>query len=175
MGSSSTGPQPPVPPWSGQLRSAACSSSGSDRTIQNHTTPPSPSPLVTPQLPDLLLSLYGTYIRVKLTCPMTFVSLLAHGLPESRDPALLTTMKGLVTQSCLTLSDPVDCSPPGSSVHGILQARILEWVAMPFSRGSSQSGDRTHVSFIADSAPSEPPGKPVHHYIRAVRPGRFFK
>ena len=42
-----------------------------------------------------------------------------------------------LTQSCLTLSDPMDCSPPGSSVHGILQARILEWVAMPFFRGSS--------------------------------------
>ena len=40
-------------------------------------------------------------------------------------------------QSCLTLYDPMDCSPPGSSVHGILQARILELVAMPFSRGSS--------------------------------------
>ena len=44
-------------------------------------------------------------------------------------------------QSCLTLCDPVDCSPAGSSVHGILQARILEWVAMPLSRGSSQSKD----------------------------------
>ena len=44
----------------------------------------------------------------------------------------------LVTQSCLTLCDPVDCSPLGSSVHGILQTRILEWVAMPSSRGSSQ-------------------------------------
>ena len=39
----------------------------------------------------------------------------------------------LVVQSCLTLCDPMDCSPPGSSVHGILQARILEWVAMSFS------------------------------------------
>ena len=43
----------------------------------------------------------------------------------------------LVAQLCLTLCDPVDCSPPGSSVHGIFQARILEWVAVPFSRGSS--------------------------------------
>ena len=43
-----------------------------------------------------------------------------------------------VTQSCPTLCDPVDCSLPGSSVHGILQARILEWVAISFSRGSSQ-------------------------------------
>ena len=41
-----------------------------------------------------------------------------------------------VTQSCLTLCDPMDCSPPGSAVHGILQARILEWVAISFSRGS---------------------------------------
>ena len=41
-------------------------------------------------------------------------------------------------QLCLTLCDPMDCSPPGSSVHGILQAKILEWVAVPFSRASSQ-------------------------------------
>ena len=52
-------------------------------------------------------------------------------------------------QSCLTLCDPMDCSPPGSSVHGILQTRILEWVAMPSSRGSSQPRDRTHVSYIS--------------------------
>ena len=44
----------------------------------------------------------------------------------------------LVSQSCPTLCDPMDCSPPGSFVYGILQARILEWVAIPFSRGSSQ-------------------------------------
>ena len=47
----------------------------------------------------------------------------------------------LVAQSCRTLCNPVDCSPPGSSVHGILQARILEWVAMPSSKGSSQPRD----------------------------------
>ena len=51
----------------------------------------------------------------------------------------------LVAQLCLTLWDPMDCSPPGSSVHGLFQARILEWVAIPFSRGSSQSRDRTWV------------------------------
>ena len=55
----------------------------------------------------------------------------------------------LATQSCLTICDPMDCSPPGSSVHGIPQARILEWVAMPFSRGSSQPRDRTRVSCTA--------------------------
>ena len=48
-----------------------------------------------------------------------------------------------------TLCDPMDCSPPGSSVHGILQARILEWVAMPSSRGSSQPRDQTHISYIS--------------------------
>ena len=61
-------------------------------------------------------------------------------------------------QLCLTLCDPMDCSLPGSFVHGILQARILEWVAMPSSRGSSQPRSPT---LQADSFPSEPPGKPV--------------
>ena len=54
-----------------------------------------------------------------------------------------------VAQSCLTLCDSMDCSPPGSSVHGILQARILEWVAISFSRGSSRPRDWTQVSHIA--------------------------
>ena len=44
---------------------------------------------------------------------------------------------GSVTQSCLTLCDPVDCSPPGSSVHGIFLARVLEWIVISYSRGSS--------------------------------------
>ena len=55
-------------------------------------------------------------------------------------------LKVLVTQSCPAFCDPIIYSPPDSSVHGILQARILEWVAMPSSRGSSQLRDRTHVS-----------------------------
>ena len=54
-----------------------------------------------------------------------------------------------VTQSCPTFCDPVDCSPPGSSFHEILQTRILEWVAISFSRGSSQPRDWTQVSRIA--------------------------
>ena len=49
-------------------------------------------------------------------------------------------------QSCVTLCDSKDCSPPGSSVHEILQARILEWVAISFSRGFSQHRDQTHIS-----------------------------
>ena len=55
----------------------------------------------------------------------------------------------LVTQSCPILCDPMDCSPAGSSVHRILQARILEWVATPSTRGSSQPRDRTLVSHTA--------------------------
>ena len=55
----------------------------------------------------------------------------------------------LVAQSRPTLCDPTDCSPPVSSVQGILQARILEWIAIPFSRGSSQPMDQTLVSCIA--------------------------
>jgi len=65
------------------------------------------------------------------------------------DKKYVVKVKVLVTQSCLTLYNPMDCSPPGSSVHGILQARILEWVAIPFSRGSSQPRDRTQVSHTA--------------------------
>ena len=52
-------------------------------------------------------------------------------------------------QLCLTVYNPLDCSPPGSSVPEILQARILEWVAVPSSRGSSQPRDRTHVSYVS--------------------------
>ena len=74
-----------------------------------------------------------------------------------------------VTQSCPTLCKPMDCSPPGSSsVHGIFQARILEWVVISYYRGSSQPRDQTHISWIklrsptlqVDSLPSEPPRNP---------------
>ena len=66
--------------------------------------------------------------------------LIPRGNPEGR--------KVLFTQSCLT-RDPMDCSPPGSSVHRILQARILEWVVIPFSKGSFHPKDRTWVSCVA--------------------------
>ena len=52
-------------------------------------------------------------------------------------------------QSSLTNCNPMDCTLPGSSVHGILQTRILDWVAMPSSRGSSQPRDRTCVSCVS--------------------------
>ena len=66
-------------------------------------------------------------------------------------------MKVKVTQLCLNLCDHMDYT-----VHGILQARILEWVAVPFSRGSSQLRDRTRSPELqVDSLPAEPPGKPI--------------
>ena len=55
-----------------------------------------------------------------------------------------------VVQSCPTLCDPMDCSLPGSSLHGIFQAIVLEWIAISFSRGSSRPRDRTRVSRIVD-------------------------
>ena len=63
-------------------------------------------------------------------------------------------------QSCPTLCDPMDYSLPGSSIHGIFQARMLEWVAMPSSRGTSQPRDQTHISCIAGRfLTTEPPGQ----------------
>ena len=68
----------------------------------------------------------------------------------------------LVAKLCLTDScSPMDCNPPGSSVHGISQARILEWVAISFSRDTSQSRDQTYISCITGRFfTTEPPGKP---------------
>ena len=71
------------------------------------------------------------------------------GASKSLTHVATVNVLGLVAQSCLTPCDPMDCNPPGSSVHGILQAGILEWVALPSSRGSSQPKDRTAVSRIA--------------------------
>ena len=68
-------------------------------------------------------------------------------------------------QSCPTLCDPMDCSLPGSSVHGTLHARIMEWVAVPSSRRSSQPRDQTRVSRLlhwkAGSLPRASPGQPL--------------
>ena len=65
-----------------------------------------------------------------------------------------------VAQSSPTLCDPMDCSLPGSSVHGIFQARVLKWVAISFSRGSSQRGIKPWSPALqADTLLSEPPGK----------------
>ena len=65
-------------------------------------------------------------------------------------------------QSRLTLCNPMDCSPPGSSVHGILQARILAWVVMPSFRGSSWPRDQSSISYVSCIGRKiAPPGKPL--------------
>ena len=83
-------------------------------------------------------------------------------------------MRAESLQPCLTLWNPVDCSPPGCFVHGILQARILEWVAMPSSRGSSRPRDWTHVSCVACIAgrfiTTEPPRKPFSLITDSILP-----
>ena len=83
-------------------------------------------------------------------------------------PNLLSIQKSEseAAQSCLTLCDTGDCSPPGSSIHRLLQASILEWVAISFSRGSFWPRDQTHASCIGKCVflISDPPGKPFPKY-----------
>ena len=85
----------------------------------------------------LSLDISGDYLCL-FSCQNTWRSVHSVAWKEKKESE--------VAQSCPTLCDPMDCSPPGSSVHGIFQARILEWVAISFSRGSFQPRDRTHVS-----------------------------
>ena len=95
------------------------------------------------------------------------------------EPRVTTCVHAKCLQSCPTLCNPMDCSPPGSSVHEILQATILEGVAMPSSRGSSPPRDWTRVSYIllywqAGSLPLEPLRKPrVTTKVPKIRRGRF--
>ena len=89
-------------------------------------------------------------------------AIIIYYLVSSSSLKHLKLLESEVAQSCLTLCYPVEYNPPGSSVHEILQARILEWVAIPFSRGSSQLRDWTQVSHNAgDSLPAGPQGKPM--------------
>ena len=78
---------------------------------------------------------------------LTYISFMKQYLKVNLYTHMGVCAKSL--QLCPTLCDPMDCSPPGSSMHGILQARILEWVVMPSSRGSSQPRDQTCVSYLA--------------------------
>ena len=79
----------------------------------------------------------------------------------SQQISCIHLVKVLVAQSCLTLYIPMDCSPPSFSVHEFLQARIVEWVAIPSSRDlPDPEMEPRSPSLQADSLPSEPPGKP---------------
>ena len=91
---------------------------------------------------------------------------------ELRSHILLLLVCCLVAKSCPTLCNPMDCSPPVSSVHGISQVRLLEWVAISFSRQSSQPRDQTHVSCILDGfSTTESPKKPkIPHGMGQLSP-----
>ena len=95
------------------------------------------------------------------------------GCKES-DTTEWTELICLITQSCPNLCDPLDCSPPGSYVHGIFQARILEWVAISSSRESSDSGmepmSPQSLAWQVDSLPTEPSQKPQKLWIEALIP-----
>ena len=92
--------------------------------------------------------------------------------PSERKMSLLFREVKLVAHSCTTLCDPADCSPPGSSIPGSFQARILEWVAISFSRGSSWSqGLNQCLQHWRQALPSEPPEKPFT--ICAYKEGPF--
>ena len=90
---------------------------------------------------------YGVFqIQLGNICPYTSI---VKGVLFARFYLRASYVLCSVAQSCLTFQDPMDCGPPGTPVNGILQARILEWVAISSSRGSSQPRDGTHISCIS--------------------------
>ena len=94
-----------------------------------------------------ILPLIGPLVRAGFSLSLCLNFLLLVSILSGCKHWLCVRAKSL--QSCLTLCDPVDYSPPGSSVYGILQARILERVAMLPSRGSSQPRDQTRISHVS--------------------------
>ena len=148
------GPRPVREAILGHLTPATCPN-------WNESGFPSPTPRLSYQ-PSLLLppsiSLYKPLCRLPLypeySSSLLFsifpivspLQTLGSSVPEAKE---YLHQFSSVAQSCLSLCDPMDCSLPGSSVHGILQVRNLERVAFPFSRGSSQPRDQTQVSCIA--------------------------
>ena len=106
-----------------------------------------------------------------LDCVVITASLLLNHFPLSTQPSTLSTLPSthrllllflcvLVTQSCSTLCDSMDCSPPGSSLHGIHQARILEWVPFSSPGDLPEPGiEPRSPALQVDSLPSEPPRK----------------
>ena len=107
----------------------------------------------------LTYSIFFLHIMEWKSCLVSFIWCQILYFPHTPLPPKMATAVGIVLftfqrlaklfESCPTLCNPMDCSPPGFSVHGLLQARILEWVAMPFTRGSSQPRDWTQVSYIS--------------------------
>ena len=98
---------------------------------------------------------------------LSFRASLSAGWPVAREGNTLPTQRSCcsVAQSCPTFCEPMYCSPPGSSIHGILQARILEWVAMPSSRRSSGPRDQTRACAVKVLEV-----KPSFPYLKATSP-----
>ena len=93
-----------------------------------------------------------------------------YSSPPPLEGSTEVKVKVFVAQSCLTFCNPVDCGPLDSSVHGILQARILEWVATSFPRSLPDPGIKpTSSALQVDSLPSEPPGKPPNEVLRLLQ------
>ena len=100
--------------------------------------------------------------HAKLPCPSLSPGVCSNSCLLSLWCYLIMILCAQSLQPCLTLWDPMDYSLPGSSVYGILQARILEQVVIPFFRGSSQPRDQTHMSaLLKDSLPLSHQGSPI--------------
>ena len=105
--------------------------------------------------PGLELNALGASSKASLMVTLIMFSMVGWwqvGIPASKGQSYRFEVYAAATkslQSCLTLCDPMDCNQPGSSVHVILQARILEWVSISFSRWSFWPRDRTHVSCVS--------------------------
>ena len=125
---------------------------------------------------ELEITVFSIYVMLELSCfshvrPFATPWTVACQAPLSMGFSRQEYCSGLpfpppcYAQLCLTLCNPMDCKPPGSSFHGTLQARVLEWIAMPSSRGSAwpRDGPRSLTSpcWQADSWPLVPPGKHV--------------
>ena len=93
-----------------------------------------------------------SYLKVFVLISVCFTKWDEVGFPPekwvSRAAKILVRVCSF-TESCPALCNPMDCIPPGASVHGILQAKILEWVPMSFFRGSSQPRDKIHISCVS--------------------------
>ena len=96
----------------------------------------------------LIITKYNFFLNFKLRKVHMRTSWIWGIWEDHRMPVQKICSMLLLVESCPTLCDPTDCSPPGSSVHGISQARVIEWVAISFSRGSSQPRDGTCISCI---------------------------
>ena len=180
-------PAPCLAPASGLPTSAPAIRVLSSRPISHHHLTPSQSRQSSPSLGSLsshphrhgprgAISFHPEHLKGSCVIVLFFQhlsSLKRMSGPQGQVPCVVitapfSTPRGphtavlcLATQSCPTLRESMDCSPPGSSAHRSLQERILEWVAMPSSRGSSQPGiEPRSPALQVNSLPAEPPGKP---------------